>query len=260
MKKTLLGILIILLAISLVVFGPSWFSSKEQRADVSNKIDSIEIDIAGINTTIITKNQDYVEAKLKGKGHLSLSKNRNTIEIEYDRPWFQFFNFFSRNELIITIPEDYNRDLELDVGSGNIDFKKPSNIMQLNNLSLDVGSGNIEINSVHAKEAELDVSSGNIEMKHFAGRLNADVSSGNLSIQLDELTDDIELNVSSGNIDLDLPDDSDFTLIGDISSGHITSKLPLENEERSKHTFRGTHGSGTYQINIDVSSGSIDIK
>lgn len=260
MKKTILGILIILLAISLVIFGPSWFSSKEHRAEVTSKINTIEIDVNSVNTTIVTKNQDYVEAKLKGKGNLSLSQKRDRIEIKYDRPWFQFFNFFDRTELMITIPEDYDQDLELDVGSGNIEFKKPSKEMVLNNFNLDVGSGNIKIHSIQAKDAEVDVSSGNIEINHFVGRLDADVSSGNLSIQMDELTDDIQLDVSSGNITLDLPDNSDFTLFGEVSSGNIISKFPLENEERSKKSLRGTHRAGTYKIDIDVSSGSIKIQ
>lgn len=260
MKKTILIIIIILLSMSLVIFGPSWFSSKEQRLELSNKIDVIEIDIDNVNATIVTEKQDFVEAKLKGKGSLSLSQKRDTIEIEYNRPWFQFFNFFGNRELVITIPEDYDRDLELDVGSGKIEFSSSSKDMLLNNLSLDVGSGNIQLNSIKAREANLDVSSGNIDMKHFAGKLNIDLSSGNISIQMDELINDIEAEVSSGKIVLKLPDNSDFTLSGKVSSGNIFSKFPLENEERSKNGLKGTHGSGTHHIELDVSSGSIEIR
>ena len=90
MKKTVLAIVILLLLISLFFNVPNWFLSQEHRAEVTNEIDSIKLDPKGVDTTIISKNQDYVEAELKGKGNVSLSKKGNTIEIEYHRQWFSF--------------------------------------------------------------------------------------------------------------------------------------------------------------------------
>lgn len=259
MKKILLASVVMLLLFSLISIGHFSFFSKDYRAEVTNEIDTIELDLAGANATILTKNQDYVEAKLKGKGKVSLSKKDDTIEIEYDRRWYEFFNFGDRTELIITIPENYNRDLEFDVRSGNINFEL-SKDMELHEFKMDVRSGNIRIDSLQANKAELDVNSGNVNIKHVTGQLEIDVSSGNISIQVDDLIGDIDAEVSSGHIALDLPDDSDFTLSGEISSGNIHNRFPLNNEVREKNRLRGTHGTGQYNIDLEVSSGSIEIK
>lgn len=259
MKKILLVIAIFLLLLSLIFIGPGWFFSKVQRAEVTNKINSIELDVKGVNTKIISKNQNDIEAKVKGKGFITLSQKGDAIEIEYHRRWFEFLNFFGRTELTVTIPENYNRHLELDVDSGNIYFQS-AKAMVLNSLELDVSSGNIHLKSLKAKKAIIDVSSGNVNLERFSGHLEADVSSGNLTVQLDELIGDIEAEVSSGRIVLDLPEDSDFTLNGAVSSGHIHTRFPLINEKRDEHRLQGTYGSGKYRIHLEVSSGIIDIR
>jgi len=58
---------------------------------------------------------------------------------------------------------------------------------------------------------------------------------------------------------LDLPEDADFTLNGKISSGNISSDIPLKEKEQSDNRLRGKHGSGKFEIKADVSSGNIDI-
>ena len=75
----------------------------------------------------------------------------------------------------------------------------------------------------------MDISSGNIDLKRYTGQIEADVSSGNLEIQMAEVTGPIELDVSSGRVLLDLPEDANFTLDGQVSSGFIYNKFDLKN-------------------------------
>ena len=75
------------------------------------------------------------------------------------------------------------------------------------------------MDSITAQTGVLDVRSGNIDLQQYTGQLEADVSSGNLTIQMDELSDDVKVEVSSGHVELDLPDHADFTLDGNVSSG-----------------------------------------
>lgn len=258
-KKLILVGVLILLMISLVFNVPNGFLSQEHQVKVTDKIKTIDLDIKGVDSTIISKDQDYVKAELKGKGNVNLSKKGDTIEIEYHRPLFSFFNFGSRTQLVVTIPKDFDRELKVDVGSGDIDFQLSKDTV-LTSLELDVHSGDIDINSLNTKIASLDVSSGDIDLKHFTGELAIDVSSGDVYVQIDELVGDIEAEVNSGQIVLDLPDDSDFTLNGEISSGAIHNHFPLKNEKNEKNRLRGTHGSGKYSIDLEISSGTIEIK
>ena len=183
-------------------------------------------------------------------------KSGNSIEVDYKRKWFQPFGFFKRPKLTVYLPDDYQRDLAIEVGSGNVNSKD----LHLNNLLLDVNSGNVNMDSITAQTGVLDVRSGNIDLQHYTGQLEADVSSGNLTIQMDELSDDVKVEVSSGHVELDLPDKADFTLDGNVSSGFISSSFPLKDKQESKRELKGINGTGEHYVDLSVSSGKIEVK
>ena len=84
---------------------------------------------------------------------------------------------------------------------------------------IDIGSGDLFLDSISAEEANFDVSSGEVEITNYTGPVHADVSSGDLKIQVNELKHDIEVELSSGFVSLDLPENADFTLDGKMMSG-----------------------------------------
>ena len=256
LQKNLIVIVILLGAFLLLISVPSLLPFGKQSAELTDDIDVIEIDVSGISTTIIPEKRDNVEADLDGNGTVQVEKSGNSIEIDYKRKWYQPFGFFKRPKLTIYLPEDFQRDLAIEVGSGNVNSKD----LHLNNLILDVNSGNVNLDSITAQTGFLDVRSGNIDLQHYTGQLEADVSSGNLSIQMDELSDDVKVEVSSGHVELDLPDKADFTLDGNVSSGLISSSFPLKNKQESKQTLKGINGTGEHHVDLSVSSGKIEVK
>ncbi|MCQ6274842.1 DUF4097 family beta strand repeat protein [Bacillus sp. V3B] len=143
----------------------------------------------------------------------------------------------------------------------NVNYKGQSKNqpVQLNNLSVDVSSGNVNLDWITAKSGLFDISSGNVNLKHYKGQLEADVSSGNINIQLDQLTDSVKVDVSSGHVQLDLPDNADFTLDGKVSSGSISSNFVLKNKEENKQVMKGVHGTGEHQLDLSVSSGKVEV-
>ena len=52
-----------------------------------------------------------------------LEKSGNSIEMEYKRKWYQPFGFFKRPKLTVYLPDDYQQDLAIEVGSGNVNSK-----------------------------------------------------------------------------------------------------------------------------------------
>ncbi|RTR36148.1 DUF4097 domain-containing protein [Robertmurraya yapensis] len=259
----------------------TWFANKDQmKAEISDKIDNIEFDIASANVTIIPENRDDLEAQLTGKGKVTVKQKGDTITVEYKQKWFSWFNFFNHSKLNVYVPEDYKEDMVIDIGSGNLELSGESakQPFKLNHLILDMSSGNVELNdlvvnefafdgssgnveihSLDSKTTSVDVSSGNVKISDFAGELEADISSGRFDAQFAELRDSISIDVSSGNVTLDLPDKADFTLEGETGSGNISSNFPLKVENQDKHEIKGTHGSGKHEIEIDVSSGNVEI-
>lgn len=260
MQKILIFVVILAGAFILLLTIPSLLPfGKEKEVEVTNQIELIEFDISGISTVIIPENRNNVAAELDGKGDVELREDGDSITIEYKRNWYQQFSLFRNPKLTVYIPEDYNRNIDLEVGSGNIDFKGQSNF-QLNHLSMDVGSGNITIDSLKTKNSVMDVHSGNVDLKHHTGKVEADVSSGNLSVQMDELTDSVTLDVSSGHVNLDIPEDANFTLEGEVNSGFISNQFQLKDKVQDKSQLSGVYGTGEHAIRMDVSSGVIEIK
>jgi lia operon protein LiaG len=258
------------------------FVKAEDAVKVTSQTENISIDISSVETVIVPENRDDVRAELKGKGTVRVEKHGDEIEVAVKRKGFFWFNWFEMDKTTLTvfIPEDYEKNMKIELGSGDVAFKGHSSNspMKLGNLAIDIGSGSMvlenldvetlehqsssgeaEFNSIAAGSGSFEVSSGSVHVNNYSGKLEADVSSGELKIQMDSLTDDVNLNVSSGDIELDLPDDADFTLNGKISSGDISSQFPLENKEESDNRLRGKHGNGKYEINADVSSGDIEI-
>lgn len=254
-------LIVILIGVFVLFFVlPSWLASDEREAEVTNDIQLIEIDAAGINTVIIPKKQNDIEAELDGKGSVTIKKYGDSIRVEYERKRLLPVSFNKPKKLTIYIPESYDRDMEIEVGSGNVSFAGKAKDLHVKHLSLEAGSGNIRMESVTADKAVVEVHSGNVNIKKFTGQLEADVSSGNLNIEFERLQSSVSADVSSGQLTLKLPENADFTLNGQVSSGEISSDIPLKDRVETKDELKGVHGSGKHSIDLDVSSGRILIK
>lgn len=256
--------------------GFAFAGSKDESAAVSTNTDTIEIEVGGVNATVIPEDRKDVRAVLTGKGKVIVKETGDTVEVKTVKRWFNWFSFSGKRELKIYIPEDYNKDIEMNIGSGRLDFSGEamkldtltvdigSGDVKLNNLEVnqfnhDVSSGNVEIDTIITKMGNIDLSSGNLEIEHYSGALEADVSSGEFTVQMDKLTDSIELDVSSGEANLDLPDNADFELNGEVSSGDLSNEFPLTTKGTDNKGIKGTHGSGKYKIDVSVSSGDVRI-
>ncbi|MEH7352002.1 DUF4097 family beta strand repeat-containing protein [Neobacillus drentensis] len=270
-------------AYRLDIFGAGSDGNKDGQAAISNDIKVIKVDVSSVSTTIIPEDRPNLKAVYNGKQKLKVSENGDTVEVSVKSKgsnWFNWSSFSEKSKLKIYIPEDYNRNMIIDLGSGNLNFsgqskEKPMNLdeltvdigsgnMNFRNLIVkqwkqDVGSGNVKIDSFKTNLGTVDLSSGSLDIKHYIGAIEADVSSGELNIQMDKLADSVKMDVSSGDVGLDLPDNADFTLNSDVSSGNISCNFPLTTKEHNKHSIQGKHGSGKYKIDLDVSSGDIRI-
>lgn len=260
---------------SLLPFGNNSVSEM-----VTEKIDKIELDVADIELTMIPENRKDVEAVLNGQGKVKVRRDGNTIKVDYERNWFELFPFARSAELNVYLPEDFKKDLSIELGSGTLNLSGESveNPLEFNELDIDIGSGHVnlshlsvnefsqdvssgsvQIDSLISKESSIDISSGFVKMVGFNGALSTDVSSGKLDVQMDELTGAIEMDVSSGSVLLDLPNNADFTLNGTMSSGNISNEFTLSNQKQGEEEIQGVHGSGKHAIEVVVSSGHVKI-
>ncbi|MDR6999983.1 DUF4097 family beta strand repeat-containing protein [Neobacillus niacini] len=257
-----------------------WFlaGNREGKAAISSDIHVIKVDVSAVNADIIPEDRMNLKAVLDGNGKLTVKEDGDTVVVTVKKKWFDWFDWapFTKKSLKIYAPESYHENMEIDLGSGNLNYSGKSmkldelsvgigsGNMNLNNLTVhhfihDGSSGNVHINSLTTKTGSFDLSSGNLDIQHYIGKINGDVSSGRAKIQVDKLTDSIDLDLSSGIVDLDLPNNADFNLDGEVSSGTISCDFPLKSKEFNRKSIKGTHGNGEHKINLSVSSGKIDI-
>ncbi|KON86412.1 hypothetical protein AF332_05975 [Sporosarcina globispora] len=282
--KRIIAIFIILVCSYLLFTGVnSWFSSggSSTEASLSKRTDMISIDVASSDTVIIPEKRNDVMAELDGKGKVTVNKSGNEVRVEYKRRWLDGFQFFNnKSSLKIYIPEDYNKSMSIDIGSGRLNFagESENNPFELERLEVNMSSGRVSLANIKtnefehegssgmmdadhlfARSGEIDMSSGKVKIRNYQGKLDAGVSSGQLDIMVGKLIDSIKVEANSGFVRLDLPDDADFTLKGKASSGHISSNFELDDERHDKNDISGKHGSGKHDIGISVSSGKAEI-
>jgi lia operon protein LiaG len=241
----------------------SWlpFTAHTSEASVRSGTDQIDIDINGLSAEIIPENRDNLKADLNGKGSVIVTEQGSRILVTYKRNWLSGFPFFEHTKLTVYVPEDYKKNMAIHVGSGNLEFSGTSQTpMTLKNISVDMGSGSLKLNYLNTRSGSFDIRSGKLSVQHYSGKLNGILSSGIFDAQLDEVKDSIDVTVSSGMAVLDLPKDASFSLDGRVSSGMITNEFELKNRQEDRNHLQGIHGSGKYNINLAVSSGTIHIK
>ncbi|WP_404330995.1 DUF4097 family beta strand repeat-containing protein [Mesobacillus maritimus] len=253
-------------------------STNNQSAEITERIDSIEIQTTSVPTTIIPENREDLSVDYDGKGTVKIDHKGDTVKVEVTGPTFSFFSINRNANLKIFIPEDYNRNMEIKVGSGTLELSGPSkeNPMKLDKLEITLGSGKLElrnlivnhidhkgssgkvdVDNIQSTASSFDMSSGKLNIHNYSGAIDAEVSSGEMNIQIDELNGHSSVKASSGRINLDLPDDADFTLMGKTSSGTINSEFDLTDENISKNRLEGKYGTGKYKLDLQVSSGNI---
>ncbi|MCL6570657.1 MAG: DUF4097 domain-containing protein [Bacillus sp. (in: Bacteria)] len=286
--KRIVILLLVITGLSIIyslAIQSNWSSTgnKDSQVAMTDDIDRIDINVSSMSTKILPEDRKDVKAVYNGDEKLTVRKKGSTVEVLIKNKWFDWFNWSPLSEkkkLIIYIPEDFDRNMNITVGSGNLTFSGQSKNqpMELKELTLDIGSGrmvlknlvverfehneasgNVEIDSLKTETGSFDLSSGRLDVKHYTGAINASVSSGKLNIQVDMLTDSIDIDVSSGHVGLDLPNNADFTLNEDVSSGNISSEIPLTTTGNNLKSIHGKHGTGKHKINLDVSSGNIQI-
>ncbi|WP_226668075.1 DUF4097 family beta strand repeat-containing protein [Metabacillus litoralis] len=262
----------------LLIFTNTALGEKDKERAVSDNINTINIDVSGISTTIIPDNRDSIKAELKGKGEMTIRETGNTIKVEYkSKNWFNGLSIFDKSKLTIYIPKNYNQNLLIDSGSGSMTFD--GNHMELKELlvnlssghiqlsdfktnlfKIDGSSGNVNIDSLTTNKGEFEINSGNLDVKDYSGEVKVELSSGNMDMEIVKLISTVDIKVNSGFVELDLPSEANFKIDGKIGSGNITSTFNLSNSETTKHKMMGVHGSGEHEVKLDVSSGKIEIK
>lgn len=136
-------------------------------------------------------------------------------------------------------------------------------------FTFDSSSGGLKADSVNAQDVRLNASSGDLSFSGAYGKLEADTSSGDVSVASLGAAESTSVNTSSGNVDL--TGDCGALSVG-TTSGRVASTGALSAKSLSVDTSSGDVSlggsfpkvnvgttSGTVRLDMDVCPGTLDV-
>ena len=144
----------------------------------------------------------------------------------------------------LTISDVRADDLELDSISGDIELAR----VEASELKIDTTSGSVCGQSLTASELELDSVSGDAELEGAFDSVDANTTSGSVTLTSSSLPRKIDADTVTGDVTLTLPKDSAFRYEFDTISGKLKSSLP-----------DAVTGSGA-TVEIDTTSGDLTLR
>jgi lia operon protein LiaG len=297
-KKLVLGLFAVMLiaygigAVIMFTSPRSFFSGEKSNFDINhtktaslNGIKEIQINVSSSSINIIPTTDSELKAHLNGnvmsmstyaKPDLECYSSGNTLYVNVKNKGGVTFGFFSSSlKLDIYFPTAYANELKLASSSGSINIRDlklsklecsaSSGSTTLENITSDSfdyssSSGNLNASGLKTKTSKLSSSSGSKRVSGFTGDLKATSSSGSSAIEYSTFNNNIDITASSGNVEVKLPEEAEFYLDANVSSGSIRSDFPITVKgSNDKHELKGTVGSDKNKIKINTSSGSIRI-
>ncbi len=226
------------------VFGNDDILDEMKSYEVSEKVNSLEINMNSVDFTIKKSDTLYVESNIK---KLSVTEKNGTLIIK-DKSKIGLVD--SDASVILHVPSDFSfNEIEIDVGACNFSADRIS----AKEIELSLGAGEVNIEYINASNS-IDIDGG-------AGKIF--ISNGILNnLDLDMGAGDIELTAEIfGNSEFDLGvGKSDFNLIGEENDYSINVERGLgELEVDGKEVSQYNTINGESKIDIDGGVGKIEI-
>jgi Putative adhesin len=150
---------------------------------------------------------------------------------------------------------DVQGQVQVNTGSGDIQIEKAKG-----EIRLGTGSGDIEI-SQPGDNVIANTGSGKIDVHGATADLRFHSSSGDITVDGNPgSTNYWDLHASSGNVSLRVPSAASFRLYAHTGSGDINADIPVVMEgTAAKHELRARIGDGKARVEIETSSGTIEL-
>ena len=297
MKRSVFGLLLILAGACMVI-AASWklvpfslwpFGMREINIEKhvdARGIENIIVKSASHDVRLTQGGSEQIVVRLNGKASSSLAKSidiqvnahGDTVELGIDNPAFHIgFNTVNA-ELFIELPEKQWEEVNVGVGSGDIDAEQ----IEGESISLSTGSGDIQLQTAKADTFRLITGSGDITAEHFAGtelmftsgsgdvsfldgeaELQGKTGSGDIHVEVDDLKANADLETGSGSVLIELGT-APKSLAVDYrgSSGESTIEwdgMTVEENRDDGRILLGKFGSGETKLKVRSGSGDFTL-
>ena len=235
--------------------------SMSESADLKD-IDTIDIncDIANLSIEPYSGSTASIEYIAKEDSQIKLKKTNGklTIDAVYGKGPKLDLNFLHNNNIKLTIklPENYNKELNIDNNVGDIKLNGSFTKAKLNT---DVGDIDADYINVTCSVGDAKVS-GNIS----SSKIESNVGNIHYKPMLSKKGEHT-LKSNVGSIDLDLDEDSNVSVKASTDLGDITNKFSFTNITKDDKkdfasSFVAYNKDGESTISLDSDSGEITIE
>lgn len=230
--KLVAGIVLIGVAIGIAT-GWAWSSEATANAQVSERIDAVEIDNDSGNVIVTAGNVDRTQIKQNfsyrfGRPDDAFEVDDGTLKLK-DCGWWCAVDY----EVIV--PEGTKVSGEMD--SGNL------TLAGLAGADVKADSGNITLRDISGP-VNLDIDSGNVEGTGLSDDLTVKADSGTLTLQFTEPVD-VTADIDSGDLELVLPD-AEYRVDAEIDSG--SRNIDVDEDDDADHVLELVVDSGDLTV------------
>lgn len=246
------GVLLLVTGVGLAIWS---FADRESndRHEVSQKVSEVRLASSNADITIRTDDVDKTIVEEKRKYWLvkhgdAYKVDGETLTLNGDCGWQ------CRADYVVTVPR--GAKVTGDHGSGDLDVRGVSGVdassrsgdVSLKDIDgdvkLEVTSGDVSIDQMTGR-LDLDAISGDLETTGVrGGPVTAKITSGDLSIVLEEPTD-VTAEATSGDIDVLVPAGG-YHVEASSRSGDLENRL--SDTQGAEHTIKATTTSGDVQL------------
>ncbi|SHE94002.1 lia operon protein LiaG [Seinonella peptonophila] len=252
-----------------------------QHTSSLDEIQSIKVNVP-FDTEILPAKQKQLQIQIASQSipqpTLVMSKQNKQLHIEI-KPTTVHFLLRNKSKVRIIVPSSYHQSFILHT-EGNLTIsgvrikqtwsidrlaiQSTAGITKLDHLLLNQlmykgTTGSLYGDQLKAHTSNFNILSGNLNLDQYTGKLDANIVSGKVQIELKELIKPTHIKVISGNIRLSLPPSSAFSLDAITEHGHISGKIPIRGLTTKQH-WKGDYGQGKWPIRIENKSGNISIQ
>lgn len=230
----------------------------------SDGIERIKVDLTDEDIQICMGETDFIEVwhyanrELPESERLQVDALSNTLSIKKNTQlkFLKLFNFIEE-KIVITIPENYSSQLDIEVVSGDIIIEGGG----YSQVDLSTVSGNQELRELQADTLNQYVISGNIRDESIeCNRIELDSVSGNIESYFTQMPYKLEAGTVSGDIDLRLPENDGFEINYETVSGDLRTDFDIEWKNKDKREGRGIYKKENSSLEIETISGDIQLK
>ena len=259
------------------------FGAKEEKSvSVPENADThfAAVDIKSIDADV-SFGKIIVEKKAVGDICVSIEGNKNLWPSVYVRdgvlkiegPERMLYIGFKTLTVTVVLPQDYEpEEIDLKSTSGsmeitgiktrNLDMKASSGSVRLENCEAETAdikttSGSLKAEGCRFGFLDCKVSSGSIRLGGAIGKMDVNVMSGSVHVNLSEaLTGDSKVHSVSGSLNLSVPHDSNLGIKYSTMSGSYKNQITGASGKKGTDMI----GNGSVKLDLSATSGSIKIE